>query len=81
MLGNYSRLNDREREELIAEYRTLSPVEIALLHSDENLDENLKRFRTDHRKAIRVPFGHYAALLAVGLFGLLVCIYAVLFGS
>jgi hypothetical protein len=81
MLGIYSRLDDRGREDLIAEYRTLTAVETAILHSDEGLAENLKRFRTDHKKAFRVPFGQYAPLLAVGLLGLLVCIYAVMFGS
>lgn len=81
LLGNYCRLDHAQRQELIAEYRALSPVEIALLRSDEGLADNLKCFRADHQKVFRMPFRQYAALIGVALFGLLVCVYAVLFGS
>lgn len=81
LLGNYRNLDHGEREEFITGYRALTPVEIALLRSDEGLADNLKRFRADHQKVFRMPFRQYAALLAVALFGLLVCIYAMMFGS
>lgn len=81
MLGGYRVLDDRGREGLIAEYQSLTPVEIALLRSDEALADNLKSFRADHCKAFRLPFRQYAALLGVALFGVMVCVYAVLSGS
>lgn len=81
MLANYRSLDDRERGDLIAEYRNLTPVEVALLRSDDGLSENLNCFRADHKKAFRMPFRQYAALLGVAIFGLLVCLYAFLFGS
>ena len=56
MLGAYRGLDDRAREDLIAEYQSLTPVEIALLRSDEALADNLKSFRADHCKAFRLPF-------------------------
>lgn len=81
LLSNFCRLDHAQRDELIAEYRTLTPVEIALLRSDEGLADNLKRFRADHREVFRMPFRQYVALIAVAVFGLLACVYAVVFGS
>ncbi len=80
MLAIYEELNERERDDLIADYRSMTPVEVAILNSDEGVALSFERFRADHKSAFRVPFKQYAALLALGFVGLMICVYAVVSG-
>ena len=80
-IARYPRLSELEVDDLINVYCSLTPIEVALLRSEETLGRNLEQFRADHRAALRVPFHQYASLVWIGLFGLIVCAFAVVMGS
>jgi hypothetical protein len=63
LIGRYPNLSETELARLIHLYRNLTPVDMALMLSDEILAPKLDRFSNKHRSALRLPFRQYAGLL------------------
>ena len=80
-LARYPSLSELEVGDLVNAYCSLTPIEVALLRSEESLRKNVEQFRADHRAALRVPFRQYASLVWIGFFGLIVCAFAIVTGS
>ena len=80
-MARYKSLTESEVADLVNAYCSLTPIEVALLRSEESLGRNLEQFRADHREALRVPFRQYASLVWIGLFGLIVSAFAIVTGS
>ena len=58
LVNRYPNLRKTEIALLVDAYRSLSPVELALMHSDANLGPKRERFLRDHRGEVRAPFSH-----------------------
>jgi hypothetical protein len=76
LIARYPNLSEIELARLIDRYRHLSALDMALMLSDEKLAPRLDLFSGDHRTRIRTPFRQYAALVAYGLVGVAVVLWA-----
>jgi hypothetical protein len=78
LVGRYPNLSEIETARLINLYRELSPLDLALMISDEELAPKLGRFTEDHRSKVSPPFRQYAALVAVVALGIVVAAWVTL---
>jgi hypothetical protein len=76
LIARYPNLSEIELAKLIDRYRHLSALDMALMLSDEKLATRLDRFSADHRSRVRTPFRQYAALVAYGVIGFAVVVWA-----
>ena len=81
LLRRYPNLSEVELARLIAVYRELPAVDMALMLSDEQLAPSMDRFAADHRSRLRTPFRHYAALVAYALLTMIGIAWAASFAS
>lgn len=65
LIGRYPHLSDKELRRLNSIYPQLSPVEMALMLSNEEIAGKLDAFSREHRRARRTPLRQYAALLGI----------------
>ena len=77
-LQRYPDISDDELIDLISGYRQLSNLDIAFMLSDPNVAPKLERFRAEHKRHTREPFGNYAVLLGLAVVGLALSVYSVL---
>ena len=77
LIERYPRVTEPQLEALIATFRRLSALDVALILSDEDLAPKLDAFRRDHASRIRTPFRQYAVLFAIAVLGLLVVLWSV----
>lgn len=78
LLRRYPQISNEECEVLLQTLRQLSNVDIALMLSDSDISPKLKLFRSEHKHGTKIPFRDYAALIILGIIGLLLLIYEVL---
>jgi hypothetical protein len=79
LVSRYPNLSEPELARLIVLYRSLSPVDLALMSSDENLGPKLEQFIGDHRTHVRTPLAQYATLIMIAVFGFIITAWAVAF--
>lgn len=77
LLVRYPGLSDFERARMVKLYRKMTPLEVALLISDDELGRKLERFFSDHRTEVRTPFREYAMLVAIAISGVLITLWAI----
>lgn len=70
LIGRYPDLSKEELRKLKAIYPQLSPVEMALMISNEEIAAKLDAFTRQHPHVARTPFGHYAVLVGIFVAGL-----------
>lgn len=75
LLQRYPDLSKAEIDDLVAGYRQLTPVQHALLASDQTLNSSLSQFKDDQGKRIRTPFKQYATLFGLAVFSLMLCVW------
>ena len=78
LLERYPDLSKDELDQLISLYPQLSPVELALMISNEEIAGKLDAFRREHRRKFRTPFGHYAVFVGIFVVGLALIGWALL---
>jgi len=76
-LRRYPDISDEELADLIARYRELPSVEMALLASDQALASKVELFRSQHRRETRLPFRQYAVLVAIAVIWFMIIGYSV----
>jgi len=81
LVGRYPDLSKEELRELKAIYSQLSPVDMALMISNEEIAAKLDAFRREHRRALRTPFRQYAALIGILAAGLVVIVWSLAFAG
>lgn len=64
LIRRYPRISDQELERLLSIFPRLPRVHVALMSSDDELASRIEAFRTDHRRRLRTPPAHLAALLS-----------------
>ena len=70
LLRRYPDNTEIELARLINACRRLPALDLALLMSDDRLAPKLDRLFNEQRSKLRTPFRDYAALLAIGVFGI-----------
>ena len=70
LIERYPDLSEKELDQLISLYPQLSPVEMALMISNEKIAGKLDAFRRAHLRRIRTPFRHYAVFVGIFVAGL-----------
>ncbi len=80
LIARYPDLTKEELRRLKAVYPQLSPVELALMISNEEIAGRLDAFNRAHPKVGRTPFGHYAVFVGIFVVGLALIVWALLGG-
>lgn len=76
LIERYPQLSPTELSRAISLYRQLSALDMALMLSDEALAHKLDRFYKDNWRKLRTPFRQYAVLLAIGVGGIALAVWA-----
>jgi hypothetical protein len=79
LLGRYPDLSKDELDQLISLFPQLSPVEMAMMISNEEIAGKLDAFNRAHPRVGRTPFGHYGVFIGIFVIGLALIVWA-LFG-
>ena len=80
LLGRYPDLSKEELDQLISLYPQLSPVEMAMMISNEEIAGKLDAFNRAHPRVRRTPFGHYAVFVGIFVVGLALIAWVLLSG-
>lgn len=78
LIGRYPDLSKDELRKLKAIYPQLSPVDLALMISNEEIAGKLDEFNRAHPQLGRTPFGHYAVFVGIFVVGLALIAWALL---
>lgn len=77
LMRRYPDLSEPELQQLVSLFRDLSPVEQAMMMSDEEVAPQLEQFRREQRSIIRPPFRQYAPLVVIAIAGLATIVWAI----
>ena len=80
LIARYPDLTKEELRRLKAVYPQLSPVELAMMISNEEIAGKLDAFNRAHPRVGRSPLGHYGVFIGIFVAGLALIAWALLGG-
>lgn len=81
LIGRYPELTKDELHVLLSIYPHLSPVEMALMISNDDIAARLDAFNRAHPKLGRTPFGHYGVFVGIFVVGLALIAWKLVLGG